>query len=56
MPEILPLGYNYRYTGDVENMVDTNKAFLGAVFFAVILFILFLAALYESTNINHLLL
>ena len=48
MPEILPLGYNYRYTGDVENMVDTNKAFASAVFFAVILIYLILAALYES--------
>ena len=48
MPEILPLGYNFRYTGDVENMVDTNKAFASAVFFAVILIYLILAALYES--------
>ena len=48
MPEILPLGYSYRYTGDVENMVDTNKAFASAVFFAVILIYLILAALYES--------
>jgi hydrophobic/amphiphilic exporter-1 (mainly G- bacteria), HAE1 family len=48
MPEILPLGYNFRYTGDVENMVDTNKAFASAVFFAVILTYLILAALYES--------
>ena len=48
MPEILPKGYNYRYTGDVENMEDTNKAFGGAVLLAVILIYLILAALYES--------
>ena len=48
MPEILTSGYNYRYTGDVENMVDTNKAFAGAVLLAVILIYLILAALYES--------
>lgn len=48
MPEIIPSGYNYRYTGDVENMKDTNKAFGGAVLLAVILIYLILAALYES--------
>ena len=48
IPEILPSGYNYRYTGDVENMVDTNKAFASAVLLAVILIYLILAALYES--------
>lgn len=48
MPEILPLGYNYRFTGDVENMEDTNKAFGAAVVLAVILIYLILAALYES--------
>ncbi len=48
MPEILPKGYNYRYTGDVENMEDTNKAFGAAVILAVILIYLILAALYES--------
>jgi HAE1 family hydrophobic/amphiphilic exporter-1 len=48
MPEILPKGYNYRYTGDVENMKDTNKAFGAAVLLAVILIYLILAALYES--------
>ncbi|MDX1809520.1 MAG: efflux RND transporter permease subunit [Sulfurospirillaceae bacterium] len=45
---ILPQGYNYRYTGDVENMNDTNKAFAAAVLLAVILIYLILAALYES--------
>ena len=48
MPEILPKGYNYRFTGDVENMKDTNKAFGAAVLLAVILIYLILAALYES--------
>ena len=46
--DILPEGYNYRYTGDVENMADTNAAFAGAVVLAVILIYLILAALYES--------
>jgi hydrophobic/amphiphilic exporter-1 (mainly G- bacteria), HAE1 family len=46
--EILPEGYNYRYTGDIENMADTNAAFAGAVLLAVILIYLILAALYES--------
>ncbi|MDM5264357.1 efflux RND transporter permease subunit [Sulfurovum sp. XTW-4] len=46
--EILPVGYNYRYTGDIENMADTNAAFGAAVLLAVILIYLILAALYES--------
>ncbi len=45
---ILPDGYNYRFTGDVEDMVDTNEAFAMAVILAVILIYLILAALYES--------
>lgn len=48
MAEILPEGYHYRFTGDVENMDDTNKAFGAAVALAVILIYLILAALYES--------
>lgn len=48
MPEVLSKGYNYRFTGDVENMEDTNKAFGAAVLLAVILIYLILAALYES--------
>ena len=48
MGEILPKGYNYRFTGDVENMQDTSKAFGAAVLLAVILIYLILAALYES--------
>ncbi|MBE0497137.1 MAG: efflux RND transporter permease subunit [Campylobacterales bacterium] len=48
MPEFLPEGYAYRYTGDVENLEDTNKAFGAAVLLAVILIYLILAALYES--------
>ncbi|TNF44640.1 MAG: efflux RND transporter permease subunit [Epsilonproteobacteria bacterium] len=46
--DILPDGYSYRYTGDIENMADTNAAFGGAVLLAVILIYLILAALYES--------
>ncbi len=46
--ELLPAGYNYRYTGDIENMADTNAAFGAAVLLAVILIYLILAALYES--------
>jgi HAE1 family hydrophobic/amphiphilic exporter-1 len=46
--ELLPQGYHYRFTGDVENMQDTNKAFGAAVLLAVILIYLILAALYES--------
>ena len=45
---ILPRGYTYRYTGDIENMQDTAKAFAGAVMLAVILIYLILASLYES--------
>ncbi|SFZ98809.1 Acriflavin resistance protein / Multidrug efflux system CmeDEF [hydrothermal vent metagenome] len=45
---ILPDGYSYRFTGDVENMQDTNKAFGAAVLLAIILIYLILAALYES--------
>jgi HAE1 family hydrophobic/amphiphilic exporter-1 len=48
MKKILPAGYSYRFTGDVENMQDTNKAFAGAILLAVILIYLILAALYES--------
>ena len=48
IPELLPQGYNYRYTGDVENMQDTSAAFGGAILLAVILIYLILAALYES--------
>ncbi len=46
--EILPEGYSYRFTGDVENMKDTGAAFAGAIILAVILIYLILAALYES--------
>lgn len=45
---ILSEGYTYRFTGDVEHMEDTNKAFGMAVMLAVILIYLILAALYES--------
>ncbi|MEA3353014.1 MAG: efflux RND transporter permease subunit [Campylobacterota bacterium] len=46
--ELLPDGYSYRFTGDAENMADTNAAFGSAVALAVILIYLILAALYES--------
>lgn len=46
--ELLPEGYSYRYTGDIENMADTNAAFGAAVLLAIILIYLILAALYES--------
>jgi HAE1 family hydrophobic/amphiphilic exporter-1 len=45
---ILDEGYNYRFTGDIERMEDTNEAFGMAVLLAVILIYLILAALYES--------
>lgn len=48
LKEILPTGYHYRYTGDIENMKDTGAAFGGAIILAVILIYLILAALYES--------
>lgn len=48
MKEILPQGYSYRYTGDIERMQDTIEAFAFTVGLAVILIYLILAALYES--------
>jgi HAE1 family hydrophobic/amphiphilic exporter-1 len=48
MKEILPAGYHYRYTGDVERMQDTMDAFGFTVLLAVVLIYLILAALYES--------
>jgi HAE1 family hydrophobic/amphiphilic exporter-1 len=48
MKDILPKGYSYRYTGDIENMADTAAAFGAAVLLAVVLIYLILAALYES--------
>jgi HAE1 family hydrophobic/amphiphilic exporter-1 len=45
---LLPAGYTFRFTGDIENMQDTATAFAGAVALAVILIYLILAALYES--------
>ena len=45
---LLKKGYTYRFTGDIEHMQDTAKAFAGAVGLAVILIYLILAALYES--------
>ena len=48
MPEILPEGYSYRFTGSIEEMQKTANAFGLAVGMAVILIYLILAALYES--------
>ncbi|HOP21332.1 MAG TPA: efflux RND transporter permease subunit [Gammaproteobacteria bacterium] len=48
LPEILPKGYNYTFSGDVERMKETAVSFSTAVGLAVILIYLILAALYES--------
>jgi len=44
----LPKGYHYRFTGDIENMEETNQAFGMAIGLMVILMFLILASLYES--------
>ena len=46
--ELLPEGYNYIFSGDVESMQETGVAFAAAVTLAVVLIYLILAALYES--------
>ena len=46
--DLLPEGYNYRFSGDVEKMQETAVSFSTAVGLAVILIYLILAALYES--------
>ncbi|WP_339725437.1 efflux RND transporter permease subunit [uncultured Paraglaciecola sp.] len=46
--KILPEGYNYTFSGDVEQMQKTAVSFSTAVGLAVILIYLILAALYES--------
>jgi HAE1 family hydrophobic/amphiphilic exporter-1 len=46
--KILPEGYNYTFSGDVEKMQETALSFSTAVGLAVILIYLILAALYES--------
>lgn len=48
MEELLPNGYSYRYTGDIERMQETIGVFAFTVSLAVILIYLILAALYES--------
>ncbi|BCX79450.1 efflux RND transporter permease subunit [Campylobacter sp. 19-13652] len=48
LPQILPVGYSYRFTGFVELMNDTNKAFVFTVLLSVVLVYMILAALYES--------
>lgn len=48
MPDLLPTGYSYRFTGEVERMQETGAAFGAAIGMAVILIYLILAALYES--------
>lgn len=46
--DILPEGYNYTFSGDVEKMQETAVSFSTAVGLAVVLIYLILAALYES--------
>ncbi len=46
--EMLPAGYHYRYTGEIERMQETMEAFGFTVMLAVVLIYLILAALYES--------
>ena len=48
LPEILPPGYSYRYTGEIERLQDAMGNFGTAIALAVILIYLILAALYES--------
>jgi len=48
LPKILPKGYNYRFTGEIERMAETGAAFGAALGLAIILIYLVLAALYES--------
>jgi len=48
LDSLLDDGYSYKFTGDIERMADTNKAFAMAIVLAVILIYLILAALYES--------
>ncbi len=48
MKTMLPTGYHYRYTGDIERMQETAAAFAFTVGLSVILIYLILAALYES--------
>ena len=48
MTTMLPEGYHYRYTGDIERMQETAAAFAFTVGLSVILIYLILAALYES--------
>jgi len=48
LPELLPKGYTYRFTGEAERMQESNAAFAAALGLAVILIYLILAALYES--------
>ena len=48
MKTMLPEGYHYRYTGDIERMQETAAAFAFTVGLSIILIYLILAALYES--------
>ncbi|WP_170019917.1 efflux RND transporter permease subunit [Campylobacter sp. RM16190] len=48
IPSILPKGYDYRMTGFIELMNDTNEAFIFTISLSVILIYMILAALYES--------
>lgn len=46
--ELLPAGYSYRFTGFIELMNDTNRAFIFTISLSVVLIYMILAALYES--------
>lgn len=48
LPALMPPGYTFQYTGEIDKMQDTAKSFGGAILLAVILIYLILAALYES--------
>jgi len=48
LPKILPEGYEYRFTGEIERMAETGAAFGAALGLAIILIYLVLASLYES--------
>ncbi|WP_169776651.1 efflux RND transporter permease subunit [Campylobacter mucosalis] len=48
MRSILPSGYTHKYSGFVEYMDDTNRAFLFTILISAVLIYMVLAALYES--------
>lgn len=48
IPNLLPQGYTYRFTGFIELMNETNEAFIFTVSLSIVLIYMVLAALYES--------